>query len=521
MPGELQKQVDSITLGTFSLGIDWSRPADEIGPSMLYSGQNLRIGTAGEPYKRLGVAPINSVALNSGAVITAIGNHRFSASSSSTYAVAGAKFYETIGGTPADRTGTATITAGADNTWNFRNADGTMVGHNGKAGDTILKWATAGGNVAALDVDSRFTWAKWVEWWDRRVWWANLSSGTNRLWYSDTDDIETYGALSFFTFDEDIEGIRRWTNGLIVHTTNTLSIILPTGNSDTPYRKIPIILGDDALGGSISGRCVTNVPRFGQLIMRRDGIYAFSGAQTLEKISNNLDGSRYWDNVNKDRLFQAFTQVYPVRSEVWFFIPYGSGQTTMNHIQILNYRLSGLSGVPVWYGPDTGWSRNCAATISDLPHAGGHDGYVYKHEVGNVDNDGTTDNGIDYFHETGMAPPFGGEIDVSWQKARHFYEVKGSHQVEITEQSPDISADTQLVQMGGEYDSIGVDFAIGISKIAGDSEMVYSELDLSGQSPFKKLRFKNANPNEPISVRRSILTFSYVGPVRRDISGVN
>ena len=41
----------------------------------------------------------------------------------------------------------------------------------------------------------------------------------------------------------------------------------------------------------------------------------------------------------------------------------------------------------------------------------------------------------------------------------------------------------------------------------------------NGNSPFKQFRVRNANANEPFSIRKSIPTFAPVGAVTRDVSG--
>jgi hypothetical protein len=524
----MPEATDKISLGPWFKGVDYSRPASELDANTLFACENVRVGNAGQGDKRQGSAPVHASAINSGATVTAIGQQKFSASSSATFGFVGNKFYEDIAGTPTDRSGSATITAGNDNTWSTVNADGTMIGHNGVSGDTIVKWTAAGGNLATLDVDSRFTTAKWVEYWDRRAWWANLSSGKNRLWYGDTDDIETYGALAFYSFDDDLTGVRRMRNGLVIHTAISLTSLQPSGNADVPYFRNDVILGEDAQGGSLSGRAIVNVPGFGQMFPRRDGIYAFTGSEQLTKVSDKLDGERYWDNINADRLSESFAVVYPNRSEVWFWLPYGSGQTAMNHAMILNYRLSRLVGEPVWYGPFVDLTRNCGALIDDKPHFGDFAGFIHKHDNANVDDDGTTENGIDAFFETSSPAPFGGAYDVKWKTSRTFYEVKGAHNIEVQEQSPDIAAATVTINMGGVYDAIetagasGRAFTIEVSAIAGDDIVEYADNDLSGQSPFKRLRFRNGNANEPFSIRKSILTFNAdIGLIRRQFSGVN
>ena len=508
----------SITRGPWFRGVDYSRPADELDDNTLYACGNTSMGNGGQAEKRLGCAVINATALNSAATVLACGRHRFSSSSVKEFAIVGNKFYENIdAATPDDRTNSKTITAGDDNIYSLVNAGGTLIGHNGVAGDDIIKWA-ASGNIATLDVDSRFTAAEFWEWWDRRAWAANTNVAADGLNYSDAGDIETWGANALFNFGFDMTGIRRWSNGIVCHMEEALALLQPTGIADTPYRKNDIILGEDngGIGGSVSGYAIVNVPYVGQCFPRRDGIYAFTGGEVI-KISGHLDGSRYWDSINADRLSESFAQIYPLRNEVWFWLPYGS-VTNMNHVMVLNYRLTNMVGEPVWYGPYVDLTRNCAGLIDDLPAFGGFDGFIYKHNTTMAD----VAAAIDGWFETGSRAPEGGMIDCQWQRNRVFYEVKGTYEIEVQDQSVDAAAGTSTVEMGGSYDSIETSFTIGVSKIAGDDIVEYADLDMNNpSSPFKLLRFRNANANEPFSIRRSSMSYKDLGALRRDKSGAH
>ena len=513
---------ENIVLGPWIKGVDYSRPASEQDGSTLYAAQNIRIGNAGQANKRGGSAPINAAALTgSSSSVTALGRQKFSASSEKNFAIVGAKFWENPeNASPSDRTSTNTITAGDDNTWETTNAGGTLIGHDGVAGDTLLKWA-ASGNISALDVDARFTTAKHVEWWDRRAWWSYLSSGKNRLWWSDQDDVETYGSLNFFTFDEDVTGHKRRINGLAVHTQNALYSIVPTFDTTTPYRRAYIELTHDGMGGSLSGRCIANIPDIGQVFIRADGIFALTDADQIVKISDKLDGSRYWNNINTSRLPYAFCQTYPALSECHFWLPYGTTQTAMNHVMILNWKLSRIAGEYVWYGPDTALSRNCGGLISNVPHWGGFDGNVYQGNTGDTDDIGATNQDIDGWFQTSTPPPYGGKVDCRWKSCRVFFQNLGNWDIEVQEDSPDIAATSHTINMGTVGDGIETAFAIEVSPISGDADQGYADRDLSGASPFKQFRVRNGNSGEPFSIRRIIPTFAPVGAVTRDVSGVH
>jgi len=514
-------------VGPWLRGVNYAKPASELGVDELFATQNTVIGNAGQCADRKGSDPYITTAMNSNATITAVGKQKFTAASERVFAIAGDKFYEDASGTWTDRSGGLTITAGNDNVWSLVNAGGTLIGNNGVSGDALIKWTAAGGNIAAWDVDSRFTWAKHVEYWDRRAWAGNTSSGVDRVWRSDAGDIETFEATAFYQFGEDVTGLRRFNNDMLaVHTNESIFLLVPTGDATTPYRKFNVLQDsakpdEGAMGGAVSGRSIVNLPNGTQVFVRREGVFAFNGGPQLIKISKKLDGSRYWDDIVKDELNTCFAVHYAAKEQVWFCIPHGSGTTTMNHIMVYDYGLSILTQDHVWYGPFTGTSQNAGALIDDLPHMGDYNGFVMKHDTANVDDDGSTENGIDAYFETAAAAPTGGADEVEWLRARHFYEVTGNHSVEVQQQSAGIPAEVQDLNMGGSYDAIGTTFAIGVSAIAGDNVVEFKDTKLMGSDPFTKMRYRNGNGNEPFSIRRIILFAKPLGRKPQYTAGVN
>ena len=129
-------------LGAWVGGFNASKTAEELDPREIYDGQNMRILPDGSARQRSGSTPFNTSALTNTPTIDTFGQHAFDADTERIWAIADAKFYEdTVGdGTGfTDRSGSATITAG--NKWSLANANGTLIGHDGVSGDTIIKWA--------------------------------------------------------------------------------------------------------------------------------------------------------------------------------------------------------------------------------------------------------------------------------------------------------------------------------------------------------------------------------------------
>jgi hypothetical protein len=502
-------------LGPFHKGVIYSLTAEEIPLDALYACENIEIGFGGEAKKRKGSDLVNSSALNSGATITACGKHEFSATSSAYFAIAGDKFYEDVDGTPVDRTGGLTITAGDDNTFHLVDMDGTLVGHNGVAGDSLIKWAAENGNIAALDVDSRFTWAKWWSWWDGRPWAANNSVSVAQLNYGSNTDIETWAANDTFTHGNDISGIAPLGDeALVIHGKNQMSIITPTQITDTPYSRY-----GRGTKGTISGRAIACIPGPNgsciQVYPRREGFFKYDGSGEAQKISYQLDGPRYWDNVNKDRLHQSFAVHYALKNCIWFYIPYGSGQTNMNHIMVYDYARD------MWYGPYVNGDvleRFSGSIVNDKPHFGGDDGFMYIHEQNDNDDNGSSDQKIDGWFQCSSKPPLGSDVSVRWLHALINYEVLNAANISASQYTTGIGTNSYTFSQDGGYDKVGVDFQVGVSKIGGELVTAVEEMKLQGYDPHSIIKIQNTEADQPFSIRQVIQVYRPIGRQRKGAS---
>ncbi|HCR16991.1 MAG TPA: hypothetical protein DIU35_05865 [Candidatus Latescibacteria bacterium] len=509
---------ESVQLGPWTGGVNYAVPAEDLGPNEVFQMENCRIGVGGEVLKRRGSTPFNSSALVAGQTITSIGEHRFSASSTKDFATCGTKFFEGNGsGSYTDRTGSLTITGGDNNTWVFANGKGTLFGHNGVSGDSLIKWASAGGNIAAWDVDSRFTTAKTVEFWDNRAWAGNLSSGVDRVWYSNLADIETFGANNFFQLGEDVTAVKRFGNALAMHTENSIHLLLPTGNASVPYRRV-----QRANAGTIARRAIQTVqiPEFGevQIFVRRDGVYLFNGDST-QKVSWKLDGERFWDDLNQAQLDECFSIQYPKRNEIWFWVPNGSAlQTEFNQAIVYDYIRQ------IWYGPFTDTNRNCAGIISRQLYAGGYDnGIVYNQDVGlHDDASGSADTAIAAFFDTAAASPRNIEQVERWRYLRSAYDVQfgGNYNLNITYFASGIVGELTTVSQSGDFDQIEIDFRIATSTIAGEGSLASEDITLSGYDPSIRVRYQNSSLDEDFKLRRAVAVYTPLGRRRKPKSGV-
>jgi len=508
-------QGESMQLGPWTGGVNYAIPAEDLQPNDMFDCRNVRVGVGGEVAKRGGSEPYNSSQISGAPTVTGVAFNRFSASSEKGYVIAGAKIFEdNLSGTFTDRSSTMTITAGNDNTYVTANYNGDFYATNGVASDTLLRVTAAGGNAQAADVDSRFTTAKTVVTFDNRLWWGNLSSGVDRVWRSDQTDATVYGANSFFQLGDDITGLAKIGNALSIHTENGIHLAVPTGNAALPYQLI-----QRANAGAVSERAIETVqiPGSGEVLiyLREDGIYLFNG-DSAQKISWKLDGTRYWDDLNRSRLHKAFSIKYPKRNEVWFWLPNGSSQTANNHAIIYDY----VRGI--WYGPFTGVERNCGAILNNEPHFGGlSNGYVYKHESANLyDDSGSAQTGINSYFETSSPAPMGTDVMLRWLFLRTSYDVLGEYDILTTFTSPGIVGDAQTITVSGGFDAIESAFKIAYSAIAATGSLASVDSDLSGYDPNIKIKYTNTAAGEDYKIRRAVCVYKPLGRIRKSKAGV-
>mgnify|MGYP003114190239 CR=1 FL=1 len=493
---------ESLRLGPWRSGVNYSLPAEDMPPDGIYEMENCTVGLAGEVAKRNGFEKFNSSAMNSGATVTACGQVVL-AGTEKVFAFCGDKFFDVTGGTATDRTGSVTITAGNDYTWDWVLAGNTLIAVNGQDTDGI-KWTGGSANAATLDDDSRFTKAKWVTFWENRAWVANVNGATDRIWRSDAGDIETWGSLSFNSVGFDITGLRPFQNVLSIHTEQGIHTLTPTGNATIPFQQ-----QQRTQRGTVAGKSIVTVPGERQLFVRDDGIYQWSGGASVEKISLALD-DRYWSNLNVARLPYSFAMYYPAQEQVWFFLPYGASQTTMNSVVIYSARLN------AWFGPYNGFARDSAALIDDLPHAGDFAGRINKHDSGTND-DGAAIRGS---FETAAIAPFGDAVECRWLYNRLLYDNEGSHDLDIAQISAGIVSNFQSVQMGQTGALLDSTFVLGTATLESNVSGLTSDSDLFGYDARTRLRISNYNLNETFTIRRTSLQYKPIGNVRQRKTGV-
>lgn len=502
MPRKTVLPFPYIEFGPYLEGVNYRDAATRLGPSQVYSMKNCEIAQDGSLVKRNGFTEHIDGDLSGDPTIQGCGQSIFSPSSDQIWVVAGDKFYTSNGSAWTNRTGGATITDGDDNIVDWAMLGDLLAITNNV--DAPLSQADASSNIAAADVDSRFTKAKCVEYWDNRAWWANLEVGGNRfswrVWYSNPLDPAAYDATDFKNIlngQGEITGLIDMGDFLGVHYNNDLKsgivAIMPQGIASIPYTE-PRSL---ARKGTIAPRSIKNLSNGTQVFARKDGIYEWTVGNQPTKISGPLDGERYWDNINQNRMQYAHAVDYEDRNQYWIWLPYGSSQQNPNHVMVWDYANRR------WFGPMV-YTRCSSAMIDRKPFAGGYDlGQLFEHDNGTNDNG----SGIDWWAYTGALTPEEGISKYRWLAAQHEYKVTGAHQINVVQISPKEASVASSFEAGGSFDAIGVDFAVGVSKIGGAGIVDRELTQLKGYDSHVQLFFANANADEACEVRESLAFF--------------
>ncbi len=504
---------DSIIHGPWTGGAIYNLPPENLEEDQCTDTINVRIGQAGEAEKRRGSLNYKSVRQNIAADpnVMACGQYRESATSTPVFKSVAAVFYEYTGGSWVDRTGGQTITA--DKTFEWAGANGTLALTNGT--DAPLKWTGAGNNLALLDVDSQFTTALHVAYWDNRLWMANTNANTDRLWHSDLGAIETWAATSFYNLGSEVIGLMPVSDSLAIHTVDGIHTLTPTGNSTIPYQR-----QQQTQQASVSGRAILTVPGNRQFFVQDEGIYEWDGDKEVTKASVALDDG-YWDSLNEAQLDSTFAVYYRINNELWFWLPYGTSQTNMNDIMVYNLEKER------WHGPFRGnasttyYERACAALIDSKPHAGDFLGEVVDHDP--VDtytdvNDATT-NAIHAQFTTSAKAPEGEAKRLKWLFSRSYFDSVGDFDVTLTQLSSGLSGTSETVDMGASGFTLDND-KLDLTSL-GSIRVQAKDAELSGYDPHSSVTVTQNVSAEFFRYRKIVQVYKEIGIKRKRAAGVS
>ena len=502
---------DAIVHGPWTAGAVYNLPPENLEEDQCTDTINVRIGQAGECEKRTGSANYagSQHAISGDPNVMLAGEYRESSTSQPVFKAAGAVFWEYSGSAWNDRTDSQTITADKPFTW--VGANGTLVITNGT--NAPLKWTGTGAGLALLDVDSRFTTAQHVAFWDNRLWMGNTNANTDRLWRSDLGDIETWGATSFYNLGSDITGLVPVADSLAIHTADGIHTLTPTGNATIPYQ-----LQQQTQQAALSGRSVVTVPGNRQFFVMLEGVYEWDGVENVTKASIDLDEG-YWGQLNPAALKNSFAIYYRLKNEIWIWLPFGSSQTNMNDIMVYNVEKER------WHGPFRGqanttyYERACAAMISNKPHAGDFIGELVDHdpEVYTDVNDSST-AAIHASFTTSAKAPEGEESRLRWLFARNYFDSIGAFDIKLQQVSSGIVGQTQTVTQQGAGFNLNTD-ELDTGKL-GSVRVLSRDSELSGYDPHSSITVSQNVSAEWFRIRRIVQVYKDLGIKRKRKAGV-
>tara|TARA_R110000737_G_scaffold31803_1_gene50181 strand:- start:6017 stop:7591 length:1575 start_codon:yes stop_codon:yes gene_type:complete len=515
---------NSVQYGPWAQGVRYDLPPEDITANGLSAMEGTRLTAAASVEASLGTKSYKAEgAIAATPTVTVCGDFQIPGGASKVFLAAGNKFFEYSSGW-VDRSGSETLTAGNDNTWEWAKAYNNLVLTNG-VDTNAIKWSGTG-NASTLDDNARFTKGKHIAFWDNRLWIGNENSNNDRVWRSDAGDIETWQSTAFYNLGSPVTALVPMQNALAIHTEDFISVLIPTGNATVPYQLQQRTNADPLnpqRGGTISARAVVSVPGMGQIYPLDDGFWLWNGGDLVSKVSHALDIG-YWDNIVTSRLFQSFGVYYAAQNEVWFWLPYGNDQVNMNHIMIMStkhrYQDAATGDVRnAWMGPQTGntaiFERNCAAIIANVPHAGDFGGTLLDHRPDNVFNQET----LAYVKTftTASPPPAGGDTELCWLSHRTYYDALGGYELSVVQESEGMGTNTTTFSTTGGGAALGA-FVLNTNTL-GSKRMVSKGGELIGYDPSSTLQFTNNNANENFRIRRTHLHFEVTGQPQKASAG--
>jgi len=509
------READDIQLGPWGTdgGVRYDLPSEDCAPTELVEMQNMRITAAGAVETRHGTSSYQSEA-NIATDPTLTLSLEFTAEPSTDHVVvvAGTAIYKYSSGWSAI-TGSVTVTAADDNTFEWCSANGVIYATNGA--DVPWKW-TGTGNAADGVVSTKFTTGEHIAFWDNRVWYGNTDTDYDKLWHTDTAAHDTIDTTNFYLMGSAITGLEPSKDFLAVHCRNGIHIIRPTGNSSVPYQVI-----HTTSRATICGRGIITLPNDDQIFIRKDGFYKWDGDEEVEKISHSLDVG-YWPDVNASRLHQAHAVYWPEESESWFFLPKGS--TTENE-EIVVYS----DRHEKWFGPFVGsgtfFKRNCSGLIGNKPHAGAYfgsgsvGGKLLDHAPSSYNDDDDSAGGatIEQWFRTASPSPDSSAERLRWRYARTYYDSIGDYNIDVTQESSGVSGEIDVLETKGGFT---LDTSLLDDEELGAVRMLSQDTEMTEYDPHSSLKFSLSALDNQMRIRRTHMVYTPIGHKRKRQAGV-
>ncbi len=382
------------TIGPFGYvgGLNANALAYELGKDQLSDGQDSQF-VYGTLQKRKGSANINTSALNSSAAVTGLFDWLANAGTRYLLIVCGNKIYQTaaLGNTPTDITGSATITAGANNQHTFASLNNIVVICGGATPDTPLQW-TGSGNVGTLSgtppVGNLCVTA------NNFVFISGVTATPSRVFWSSVSDPQTWPSASFIDFrqgdGDSITALADLNQNLIISKRRSIGLL---------YTQSLSISGTVTLGplnqavngvGIAGSQCWDHLPD-GRIVFLGSNahVYIFDGSLLMDISDRPYPKTSFqanFDSLNINRIGNACVQTYSTRHQVWFSVSTGSNSTN-NQVYVYDYFYD------TWMPPFTNINANVLRSVVDTRSTPSHPivictgtygGFVTEQDTGNT-----------------------------------------------------------------------------------------------------------------------------------------
>lgn len=342
-----------------------------------------------------GHSKIQTTAINSGATVQ--GMIDFTSQSNKLVGVVGDKIYDDLTQvTPTDITGGLTVssTLQVDFQEYVLGSTKIVIGTNGT--DAPFKW-TGSGNASALGGSPPS--GKWIEYFNNYIFLSNTSSNAERAYFSGLSDPETWDTTNdFFTFDNEITGMKTFGRQLVVFKRDSIGIISGFGRAswqkvDQHVRGVGCAAGHSIVNARLGG----DINRDVLVFLADDGIYAFDGTPNVLKLSHPIQrkfvATASADRWNANRYPNAWA-TYSEKWE-WYVLHLTDGGGTENDFRVILDLSRPFStpdrkfAVPHW--PSSSINGNCVVTRKvsgeDEIYFGGTDGFVRQISFGSFNED--------------------------------------------------------------------------------------------------------------------------------------
>lgn len=336
--------------------------------------------------KIFGFNNVNSSAAESGATFTGLID--FTGSSNNLVGTINTKLYKNLHqASPTDITGALSITADVQVQFVEYRIGSTklVIGVNGT--DAPFKWSGTG-NGAALGGSPPT--ATWIEYFNNYVFLANVSGNEEKVYFSGLSNPESWDTTNdFFTFDDEITGIKAFGRMLVVFKRNSIGILSGYGRA-TWAKTDQYIKGIGCVGGHTikNGRIGGSVQRDVLFFLADDGIYAFDGTPNIIKISIPIE-RKFIASASADRFNESrFSNAVATYSDKynWYVLNLSDGSDSTNDFMLIidcgrpfQMPIDGRLALPHW--PVDGIDANTIVTRqvsgADQIYFGGTDGFIY------------------------------------------------------------------------------------------------------------------------------------------------